>query len=210
MGILRVIFAWFLVSQAAFAAPTLGISTFSTNPEVGELVVVDVWIQGLGVVEESPKLSVFDLEISSNSSLFVPTSISFGDPVLGDQLDVLGLGSILASSIVGSTAALLEISLDAAEDLLSLQASDFVLAQVTFVASAPVSAAVSLAVLSVGDEWGDPLSYKKGAGFVVSVRDADGSGSGDGQVSEPATLALTAFGLLMAAMRSRGRARRFG
>jgi len=128
---------------------------------LGELADVGIRISGLGS-SSAPSLGAFDLGVSFDSSILSFNSLTFGDPVLGDQLDLLGLGSF--SRFDGSVPGLVdlfELSLDSVADLDSLQADSFILAILTFTG---IGLGISDLLLSLdppnalGDSEGSPLS----------------------------------------------------
>jgi hypothetical protein len=111
--------------------------------------------------------------------------VTFGDPVLGDQLNLQGFGSITDQTADTGTLSLFQLSVDDATALNSLQAGSFVLSTVSFNAIAPGISPLTLSVTTLGDATGAPLLASITPGSIVVV-------------PEPATSALIAGGLLIA------------
>jgi hypothetical protein len=139
----------------------------------GNSAGVAVRISGLGD-GTAPSLGAFDLDVAFNPSVLDFIGISFGDPVLGDQLDLSGLGSIISFSFAVGTgpANLSELSLALPDDLNALQAPAFTLATVTFAALAAGTSSLTFAVNALDDANGAPLVA------VVGERIGDGRGRG--------------------------------
>jgi hypothetical protein len=53
--------------------------------------LLNIFISGLGD-GTAPSLSTFDLDISFDPTILAFSTAVFGDPILGDQLDIWGLG----------------------------------------------------------------------------------------------------------------------
>ena len=104
----------------------------------------------------------------------------YGDPILGDQLD------------------LFKLSFDGVDDLKNLQAPDFILAKLSFDAIGAGTSSLTFSGVTLGDANGDPLTADLGTGSVT-VESAVSAA-----VPEPSSIILVALGLLMLAW-SRGR-----
>ncbi len=61
---------------------------------VGEMLTVDVVISDLGLFSP-PSLSVFDIDLNFDNSLFAPGAVTFGD-----QLDLFGFGINLRAALI--------------------------------------------------------------------------------------------------------------
>ena len=73
-------------------AITIGFDPLSQTVPIGTPVDLDMYISDLGS-GIAPSLSTFDLNISFDPTILVFSGVTFGDPILGDQLDLFGLGS---------------------------------------------------------------------------------------------------------------------
>jgi len=175
-----------LFMAASSQAITLGVDPVSLTVPAGSPADVALVISGLGV-GGAPSLSTFDLDISFNPSILAFNSASFGDPILGDQLDLFGLGGIQSVTPGVGTVNLVELSLDLPEDLNDLQADSFTLAILTFGTLTGGTSPLSLSINALGDAWGDPLA-------VDEIR--NGSITATAPIPEPATLLLFASGLV--------------
>ena len=175
-------------SLSAFAA-TIGFEPGSQIVPVGEPVSVDLVISGLGD-GTSPSLAGFDLFIEYDPTILALSDVSFGDPTLGDQLDVSGWGSLYDySSYSSDVEYLFGLSYNLAEDLINFQAPSFVLATLTFdtlsVGTSPleiVDPNPPFFASRLSDEWGNALGFERESGSVSPV-------------PVPATFILFGFGL---------------
>lgn len=177
------------------SALTLSVEPASQSVAPSTSVAVAISISGLGDAQAS--LGGFDLEVSFDSGLLSFSEAVFGDPALGDQLDLFGLGSIIDLVPGSGSVNVLELSLDSAEDLDSLQADQFTLVTLTFFAGESAgSSPIGIAVLSLSDAAGDPLLADIDAGTVEVV-------------PEPASgVLIGAAAALLARARRRDRSRR--
>jgi hypothetical protein len=138
----------------------------SQTVALGSSVNVGLKITGLGDFT-APSLSAFDLDIAYDPAILGFTSVTFGDPVLGDQLNLTGLGAITGfASSVGS-ANVSELSLDSPAHLDLLQAGDFILAKLSFDAIGVGTSSLGISRGSLYDSGGDPLNANYGTGSVT-------------------------------------------
>jgi hypothetical protein len=173
-------------------AVTLAFEPLSQQANLGDPLDVAVRVSGLGNLAP-PSLSTFDLDVSFDPTVLAYTGAEFGDPVLGDQLDLFALGSLSGETPGLGVVNLFEVSLDLPDDLDNLQAESFVLFTLHFDALTPGTSALALAANELGDAIGDPLSADLGAGSVNVV-------------PEPGSARLLAPGLvLLATWRRRSR-----
>lgn len=187
---------------AASAAHPITISVNATSPTatVGSSVSVGIAISDL-VDSAAPSLGAYDLDLGFNPAVLTFTGAAFGDPVLGNQLDLFGLGNVNAATPSASSVNLFEISLDLPDDLNDLQAGSFTLATFSFQAIAPGMSLLDLTINALGDALGDPLTALISGGSVT-VQQAS-------VVPEPSTLALVCLILVPMAW-AQYRARRQG
>ena len=105
----------------------------------------------------SPSLSAFDLDVAFDDAILAFDAAAFGDPSLGDQLDLF-LGSVTGVTPGTGVVNLLELSFDLPSDLNALQAASFTLATLTFTAQAISTSTLDLSVNALADAFGDPLT----------------------------------------------------
>lgn len=171
-------------------AIAIGFDPASQSVNPGDPVELAVRISGLGDLV-APSLGAFDLDVSFDPGVLAYTGADFGDPLLGDQLDLFALGSVSGATPALGAVNLFEISLDLPDDLNTLQAQSFVLFTLHFDALAPGASALTLAANELGDAYGDPLNADLEPGSV-------------GVVPEPGSAQLVAPGVaLLAAWRRR-------
>lgn len=180
-----------IVAVTGYSAPAVAvvISLDASFPsiEVGDTTTVSLSISDLadGL---APSLSAFDVDILFDPDILAFSSVTFGDPVLGNQLDLFGLGSISTETVFPGGVNLFELSLDLADDLDALQAPDFILATVSFLG---VENGVSPLLLST-----NTLSDADGVFLSADVESTSVTVNAV-TVSEPSTLVLLALGYLM-------------
>ena len=172
-----------LLSSVSAMAITIGFMPADQIVNVGTPVSVGLTISGLADFT-APSLSTFDLDVIFNPSILAFNSVVFGDPVLGDQLVVFGLGGNPTSASVTTpgTLNLFELSLDLPDDLNNLQAGSFTLAMLTFNTLALGTSPLSISINALGDALGNPLTADTQGGSVTAV-------------PEPCTLLLISSGL---------------
>ena len=176
-----------LLSASSVAqAATLGFAPSAGSVSVGSSLAVDVVISDLGD-SAAPSLGAFDLDVLFDPALFGLTGVAFGDPDLGDQLDLFDMGSLSGydDSLPG-TVNVFEISFDLPEDLDGLQAGGFTLFTLTFDALAEGTSSLSTANLIFGDALGDPLSVDVVSGSLTATA-----------LPEPAAAMLVALASLL-------------
>jgi hypothetical protein len=178
-----VIAALSLVSASAQADTiSIGVNPLAQTVQPGGSFSVAIGIAGLGD-GIAPSIGTFDLDLTYDASLLTYSGVTFGDPVLGDQLDLFGLGSL--TDVGGASPGVLnlfELSFDLATDLDDLQADAFTLATVIFDALSPGTSTLGLSLNELGDANGVSL-------------DAHLSGASVSVVPLPASLIAFASGL---------------
>lgn len=132
-------------------AIVLSVTPGAQTANLGEDVSVDITIDGLGD-GVAPSLGTFDINLGFDSGLLGPSNVQFGD-----QLDVLGLGSIQSFSFSTGSINLFELSLDPVSDLDALQLPSFTLATVTFATRFVGTSVLTLETNALGDALGNPL-----------------------------------------------------
>lgn len=135
----------------------------SQNAPLGTTVAVDLVISGLGNFAP-PSLGTFDIDVT-----FDPSILSFQNAAFGDQLDLIGLGSITQVAPGVMNVNIFELSLDDPADLDTLQPGSFTLATLTFATIASGTSFLEVIVNALGDAVGDPLTAETGKGTVRVV-----------------------------------------
>lgn len=176
------------------AAIVLTIAPQSQTVGAGSTTQVQVRIAGLGF-DSPPSLGAFDFNLAFNPTLVSFTSLTFGDPILGDQLNLSGSGPIDDSGI--QSAGLLEyyeISLDSPTVLDSMQAGSFVLATIKFQALAPGTTSLISSLNSISDSQGASLGLTLQSGSITVF-----------STPEPCTIAFIPFAAVWLALLTRRR-----
>lgn len=143
-----------LASSNAFVcdAATISVNPTAQTQTVGSPTTISLLITGLGA-GTAPSLGTFDIDIA-----FDPVLLSFVTATFGNQLDILGLGSLQITTPGTGTVNLFELSLDTVDDLNNLQAGSFTLAMLTFDTIAVGTSALNLTVNALGDADGQAIS----------------------------------------------------
>ena len=155
--------------SVSLQAALLTIQPPTKSVAVGVTFEVAVTVSGLGV-GAAPSLSVFDLDLTYDAGLLQFDSLTFGDPVLGDQLDLStpAQGTLTASgSPVPGVVNHFELSFDAPATLDSLQPDAFTLSVFRFTALSAGVSPLDLVVNSFGDSPGAPLDATVQGGSVT-------------------------------------------
>jgi hypothetical protein len=175
-------------------ASALSLRLVPTSPTVssGDPVAVLLNIAGLGD-KAIPSLGAFDVSVTFDPTLLAFVNATFGDPVLSDQLDLMGASSLTSASVgPPNTLNLSEISFDSVNDLNTLQAGSFTLVTLGFTAVMQGVSPLGLNVNALGDAIGDPLTATTETGSIT-VTPATSA------VPEPASGWLAVTGLLLVA-----------
>jgi hypothetical protein len=150
----------------------LGFDQSNYSVSAGGTVKAQVRIDGLGNLE-APSLSAFDLVISYDPSILRPTGAVYGDPILGNQLDLAGLGSLDTAPVIAPPlpVGIASVAFDLPSTLDTKQRGAFTLATISFsgLAGGTSPLAISM-VLALADSQGEPLTATlSGATVAVAV-----------------------------------------
>jgi hypothetical protein len=147
-------------------AVTLNLSPSSSSVNLGDLVQVELRISGLGAAT-APSLGAYDFTLAFNPAVLGFGAFTFGDPVLGNQLDLAGFGTVSGfdSGTPGQLSAF-EISLDLAADLDALQAASFALGTVSFNAVGNGVSALQFTSGVWSDAAGSPVAVQLGSSSI--------------------------------------------
>ncbi|MFN0167965.1 MAG: cohesin domain-containing protein [Bryobacteraceae bacterium] len=180
------------------ASPILSVLPSTQTAILATPVNVGIRIAGLGD-GTAPSLGAFDLTLSFDPAILAFLSVQFGDPDIGDQLDLLGLGSLNGVTPGTGIVSLFELSLDSVDDLDTLQTGMFTLARLQFNTVGVGTSAVNLAINALSDSAGGALTatLENGSVSVTSQPAVPESGSG--------VLFLFGFGLILALTRKASR-----
>ncbi len=158
--------ALLLLSAGRATAATLQFDPAVQTVSAGSTVTVELVISDLGN-GAAPSLSAFDLDVTFDDSILSFLGFVFGDPILGDQLDLLGLGSITGVLPGAGTVNVFEVSFDPPADLNGLQADAFTLGTLSFSALSTGVSDLGLSVNDLGDAGGDPVAVELVGGRVA-------------------------------------------
>ena len=159
-----------------------------SSVNVGDNLEVAVRISGLNDAG-APSLGVYDFDFNFDNNLFSFNSISWGDSIHGNQLDLSGFGSLQDSTSGNGWLNLFELSFDDALDLNQFQAGEFTLFSVLLNTIAVGTGNFSLVTNSLGDAYGDALFADQANDVQVSV--------GSVSVPEPSSILLLLAGLIV-------------
>ena len=178
---------------------TISVLPASQTISLGAPVNIALSITGLGNLT-TPSLGTFDLNLAFDPTLLSFSSVVFGDPLLGDQLDPTGLGNTLNFATQGlGTIELFDLSLDSPNQLNTLQYGAFILASVSFNTIGAGTSTVDLTINSLGDADGNALAAGLQGGDVTVTNIS--------AAPEPRSFVLLAMGLIVLATSQRRRRR---
>ena len=158
VALLTPLLALLLFAPAARGISIISLSEFEPLASPGTPVEIAIQITGLGV-GSAPSLGTFDLVVLFDPSHLAFPSVAFGDPVLGDQLDVSGGGSLQITTPGTGSLNLAQIAFDSEALLNAFQFDAFTLATLIFdpIVTSPTPTLFRLRANAVGDAAGDPL-----------------------------------------------------
>ncbi len=187
-----------LLGAAPAQAILLAFTPSSQTVATGSPATVSLSIAGLA--GSATALGGFDLDLSFNPAILSLRGVSFGDPGLGDQLDLGGFSSVICSpgydssafcpaDLTGGMVNLLELSLNAPDVLNAFQADSFVLATFLFDTLSPGQSTLSVDRLVLADANGALLIADIQAGSItVSATNA---------IPAPSSLSLLMVGMVI-------------
>jgi hypothetical protein len=172
-----------LASTTASASIVLSLGSETIGP--AGTAAVDLNVAGL--TPGTTALGTYDINVGFNSSVVIFGSASYGDPVLGDQLDLEGFGAITTTTPGTGSVELFELSLDSTSALTLSQPASFTLATLSFNAQGTGVSPLTLSINALGDQYGNGLvgSTQNGSITVATA-----------PVPLPATMWLLMSGLL--------------
>lgn len=191
-------------------AITIDFTTPSQNVTLGNIAQLGIQISDLGYFD-ALALRSFDLDIVFDPALLAFNGATFGDPALGDQLDISGFGTLTAtnlylhpSSPTSYIVNLSEQSFDLSGTLNSFQAGDFLLATLNFTTLGTGDTTLGILVNQLLDADGAdlPLAYAGASDIHIP------STLPPTPLPEPGTIVLFAAGLLAFTWRQRWDTRR--
>ncbi len=185
--------ALLLVTSPFVNAALLEFTPINQTVDQGDSVEVELTVSGLGEFT-ADSLGAFDIEVLFDNSILEFSSVTYGDPVFGDQLDLFGLGSMIETTPGAGEVNLVEISLDLPFELDDLQLGSFTLATLSF-----DTLLAGTSSLDIGDHI---LSDASGVGLNADITQASVTVNAV-SVPEPSILVLMGAGLLGLSFTSR-------
>ncbi len=132
---------------------------------IGDPFQLTVGINSLG---GPPSLGGYDLSVEFNP-LFAFNSLTFGDPGLGNQLDLEGFGTFQVSTPSPGAIEITELSFDDPSVLDATQARSFIMATLTFTGLGSGSGTFSFSGVTLSDSIGNSISPASLGRASVSV-----------------------------------------
>lgn len=145
------LFALGLLCLPAGAA-TISLLPTQASVRVGDELTVEIQLSK-SANETGLAVGVFDLSLNFDDSVAAMSGVTFGN-----QLDVLGLGSVQSLASGAGYVDLFELSLDSPSELESLQRDVFSLATISFVVLAAGSFDLTLTLNALGDAFGNSVA----------------------------------------------------
>ena len=183
-----------LCITASVNANAISIDVVADNNtlNLGESVEIEVRISGL---DGASALGVYDLNLNYDTNLFSFSNLIWGDKSKGNQLDLMGFGSLQDSSSGSGWLNLFELSFDDAPDLELFQASEFTLFSAVFTSIALGSGHFFITTPTLGDAYGNDLLINSPSSTQVRIAGI--------AVPEPSSLLLLLGLLAVIALRSK-------
>ncbi|HWY05242.1 MAG TPA: cohesin domain-containing protein [Candidatus Acidoferrales bacterium] len=154
-----ILFVAILAVAMAGAGPakanTVGLSVSSATVTLGTTATVTLDITGLG---NGTALGTFDLNVGFDPGILGFSSAIYGDPHLGDQLDLEALGALTNTTPGVGTVELFELSFDSAAVLASSQATSFTLLTLDFNPLGLGQSALPISINALGDQNGNSVN----------------------------------------------------
>lgn len=183
------------------AAVSLSLNPSQQSIAVGEALSLDVAIVDLGNFS-TPSVSTFDFDLGFDPSVLSFIGLTFGDSLLGDQVDLsgtarqftdLGIFDAVGFSAIPGVVNFFEESFDLPQDLDTLQPEAFTLATLDFVALGDGNGDLAVTLNALGDSQGNPLTLD-----TIEVTPVLVTGPIGQTVPEPMTSWLGLLGLVAA------------
>ncbi len=168
-----------LLATTLLLAGSARAAIITVDPEeqivpVGSQVDVAINISGLGDMAPD-SVGEFDFDVTFDDTILALQSVEFGDPVLGDQLDLFGWGSLTILTVGPGSVNVYELSFDFPEDLDTLQAGSFTLATLAFDTLAVGTSTIDVTFITLGDALGDPIPLQTIGGSVSPIPEPSSS-----------------------------------
>ena len=142
-----------LCTSNSSAAVVLSIGSETVNADGIATVALDI----SGLTKGTTALGAYDISVNFNPSVVNFSSVAYGDPGLGDQLD-LGFGTFTSTNPGNGTTELIELSFAPASALITSQPTSFTLATLTFNALATGTSSLTLFANALSDQNGATIS----------------------------------------------------
>lgn len=122
----------FLIAPRYGYSATLAFDPIVSAVPLGAPVAVQLIVSDLNDAA-APSLGAYDITISYDPNILALETVAFGDPVLGNQLELSGIPSLQSPDFTANdSVSLAEVSFDPSNTLDSQQAADFTLATLNF------------------------------------------------------------------------------
>lgn len=150
------------LTMAGFSAhaATVSVVPSAVSVAVGSTFNVTISIADL-IGSGAPSLGAFDLDIQFDSAILGYAGFSWGDSVLGDQLDLAHLGSLAYADETNAASGKLnyfEVSYDDVDALNLTQAGNFGLLTLTFNALTNGATPITIGINALSDADGHELA----------------------------------------------------